>query len=118
MKVNLQKYLLDKDNIVSWAIIHLMAKREHELRLPEWKHKYEGGPLDASNLDVVLTIEGVEVDFIEAIEEINRQHNAMVFNEAKNLINERYSGLYDKIRSLENSLDDMLEAEKENLCAS
>lgn len=114
MKINLSKYL-ESRNIVEWAIIHMMAKRDKSFSLPEWKHNYAGGTMDAKNLDVVLKIEGVEVNFVECIEEINRQHNQMVRDDAKKLVDEQFGGLYSKFEELKIFMDEQIELKKKEL---
>ena len=71
--------------------------------------------MDTSKLDVTLTIEGVEVDFIEAIEEINRQSSLMVAEKAKKLVAEKCSMLFEKISTLEGVFDDMIKVETDKL---
>ena len=115
MKINFQKYLENHDNIIEWAIIHMMAKHEKMLQLPEWKMKYQGGPLDTENMDVTLTINGVEVNFIECIEEIGKQNSILTTEKAKELVNEQFGDLYNKFEQIKTFMDEQIEKKKQEL---
>lgn len=110
MKINLLSYMQDRPNIVEWAIIHMMTKRD--AHLAPWTDQNGMLKRSSEDMEVCLTIDGVEVDPIEMLQEINRQNDAMITEKAKTLIQERCDGLYEKIRALEDTLDTIVRTEQ------
>lgn len=84
-----------------WAIIKAII-------LLEEKDKQAWKELDAKNIEVVLTINGVEIDFLEIVSTILVQVNEMVREEAKKTLKKRLRDSYDILSEIEEYLQDKL----------
>lgn len=116
MKVNLQKYLKEGRNIVEWAIIHLMTVKSKNLSdIPEFNPQHYGGKLDTAAVDIEVKINGIDVDFIELIEWLHKNNGRLVAVEAKKLLDEKCSGIYDKISEFESFFADLIRREEEKI---
>lgn len=116
MKINLQEYLKGRPNIVEWAIIHLMTAKSPRLsEIPEFNPLYAGGKCDTASMDIEVKINGIEVNFVELLEWINKQNNVMVAEKAKELVNEKFSDLHDRFSSIIGVMDSLIKVEQDKL---
>lgn len=102
-----------RPNIVEWAILHMMTVRDKHWGV--WKNEKGELKNPATAMDVCLTIDGVEVNPVEMLEEIQRQNDMMIAEKAKQIVEEKCSSLFEKIRALESALEASVEEERKRL---
>lgn len=81
--MRLPEGLMREHNFREWCMIHLITKFN---LLDDGTVKPAPDPID-----VVLTINGKEVDFLAVLDELERQHEQLVKDEAKELLEKELS---------------------------
>lgn len=95
MKINWNKHFnIDDLDLCAYLITKLITNNE-DLN----KHLSEG-KIDSSNLDVVLTINSIEVNFEEAIEQLGQNFDSLVAQKAKDLIQEQIGEIQGNLVSI------------------
>ena len=91
--------LFRKRDFREWAMIHLISKFK---LLEDGTVKPSPAPID-----VVLTINGKEVDFLSVVDEIEKQHERLVEEHVKQLMDEKFNDMFEPIQE---SMEDLKRA--------
>lgn len=66
---------------------------------------------DAKEVDIVITINGTEVDFEKVLEQWDAQMDRIVLEKAKELMNEKMDGIIDYLNDFQQELDNKIDEE-------
>lgn len=81
-----------------WVFIHAVTTKEKNLattKIPEWKE------LKLDGADIEFKIAGVEVDFLEVMDALDKQVDRMILEEARKLIQENFANMNNYLFELE-----------------
>lgn len=101
MKINLGDLVDAKRN--SWLtifIIHVMT--EHTSNGNKWNEVFKLTGGNYQDAEVQVLINGVEVDFKHFIDELEKQHDRMLGDKAKELIEQHFGDLIHKLEQMQN----------------
>lgn len=110
MKINIREYLSKSPNSIEWALIELMSQKGSISNTPEFDPHQK---CNADELEVVVTINGIEVDFIKLIQEMDRQSDRMIREKAKDLLDTKYSAIHESLEQIKNKIDFMVLDQKD-----
>lgn len=86
---------LKQDRELQWAVIHAVSKLTDE----EFKTK-----IDPKSIEIRLTVEGVEIDFLDFVQHYFFQIENLAEQRAKEILRERLGDLNDTVYEIEEFL--------------
>jgi len=98
MKQTVNYFDYEHDGFANWLIIHAITEMEIDI-----------ASLDAKNLEIVFTINGVDVPFVGMLHELERQHEQMVAEHAKQFLKNKLAAVEDKLRQVALYIDERFE---------
>ena len=91
MRINIKE-----DNIGLWVICEAIKDNHHLIDQMEWN--------EDKTIDVHFTVGGVELDFNNVANRIKEIFDTAVADKAKELLAEKYDGLFDEIDDIKERL--------------
>lgn len=98
MKINLVK-LAGERSWLSQFIYHVMT--EHTVNANNWKKVFKIENVATSEVEVKVTVNGVDVPFESFIQQLEEQHNEMLTAQAKKLIEKNFNSLIEKLQKMQ-----------------
>lgn len=95
MKIKIEDVI--KHNFLGIAVMHIMTEHARE---KDFCKVFNVVPGANSDVEVKMTINGVEVDFGHFIKELERQHNDLVERDAKEAMRARVSMMLDRLNEI------------------
>lgn len=86
------------DDLAGWALIHAIAK------LTDEKLQAIVGDRQGEH-DVVLTLNGHEIDFVDVLRELDRQRDRQIAEAAEQLVEERLSEFLHRVHEVAGKVD-------------
>lgn len=99
---------LERDTFASWFLLNAMCNVCGRDIRGVFGIKDE-------QMEVCLTVNGIEVPVKSTLEEMNRQMDEMLRREAKKVLNERINDVMIALDQLEERASEILDTEKENI---
>jgi len=96
-------YLKNRENFVGWLIISALT--DSKVDMNEFTHSDQ---FNASELEVEMKINGVDVPVMQTLNDIEKQMNRMVYEKALEIVSNKYGDIF-------NLLDDMEERVKDKI---
>ncbi len=120
MKINFSKHLRDR-NFISWFLMAAIADDDNHVKRS--REISESEDYNSKDVDVTLTMNGVELNFVRAMERLEQEHRRQIKEEAKEIvdsrvgeaINELTNDLYDKGNEIRELLNNKLDQLKKKL---
>jgi hypothetical protein len=104
-KINWREHMNgSKEDLCAWLLCELTANND------ELNKMLNDGDIDVENMNVTLTIEGVEVDFEWATKLMDESLDRLILEEAKKLITNKMNEFFSKLHKVENNLDELLDS--------
>ena len=103
MKVNLIERFRNHDDFIGWFILHAVTKKDGAINEITQNHKY------GEYHDIVFTINGVELPFVETMEDFKSDFDNLVLSKAQDLVQAR---LDHQMGEAEEVVQDLIEQMK------
>ena len=96
MKVKVER--ITKHDFLGVAVVHMMT--EATKNTEDFCKKFNVVAGANSEVDLVLTVNGVEVNFEHFMKQLERQHNTMVEESAKEQLKEKTFNMLDRLNTI------------------
>jgi hypothetical protein len=97
------------EDLCAWLLLELIANNDGLDRM------LKSGEIGVEKIDVSLTIEGVQVDFEWATEQMEKDLDRLIVNEAKKLIINKLNEFLSKLHTIEDNLDQLFDSVNEEV---
>ena len=90
--------IVDRNSWTGWAILHLMSNYKKEMMdVPEWAESFNP---ENKEVDVVMTINGVEVNFDDLMKRFGATYDEHIATEARKIVQEQFGNMLTNLSSL------------------
>lgn len=104
-KVSFEKIRENGDLLLEILILKCLSKKIKNGKIL-WE-RLDAGNLDAQNMDIKFSIDGLDFPVVEIFQEFAEQHDRMITEAARELIQERFNDFDDVLCDMEESVKDL-----------